>query len=716
MEERKSYYPPSPDDVPEGLIEPGPLFRRHVNLVITSLILFFLIYLGLVLGCVIMILLVGRSNLPVVLRVVGIILFALVALFLLKNLFRRRSAMKGNELRIEKDEHPRLFKFLEKVCEETGAPFPDEVYVNHEVNAAAGSDISIAGLFAAPRLRLVLGLGLVNVINLTEFKALLAHEFGHLSQFEQKSAPYVRLAMSIVGNIISGRDFVDRGLQTAYASVWWFFGPLYWTVYGMNWLLVKVFTLVLQLHFTLAREMEFHADLVAVSVAGSDAVPSLLYKSYWGQECLEQTVLDLATARDHDLHSCDIFYHQRRAANHLRRLQDDPFRGDTPELPGDRRKTVQVFRDDDGDQAGMWDDHPSNYDREENAKCYYLRTEYDERSPWVLFGDSSQLRERVSRRFYREVLDVSKKTPLEDAKEVQKFIDVEYEEASFAPKYGTYYDHRFLAGFDPHDWTCSDSSRLNPLDALVRNHLEMFNDDIHRFAREMNRHFDEEWLLRGLVQRRLVLKRKRFEFRGELFTRKSARKLLRQVDAELDADLKWSEEFDRKVFITYHELAQQLSPEWAEELVQRYQFHFLLIRLWKRIRQHEGEVSQIVDILFSSGGEIASGLFLAILDALHDSHQSLKAVIQEAEEHSFPELPNMPTGESVRQFLLPNKLVRSLRSSWKFGPWIKQFLGQFHQVNRKLRRLHTKSLAGLLKLQETIGEAGVARAASTSAT
>ncbi len=711
MDEPKNYYPLSPRKVPEELVEPGPRFHRHVNLVIASLLLFFLIYLSMVLGCVLVIVLLVRGWLPAVLGLPGILLFLLVTLFLLKNLFRRRSAMKGNETRIEEEEHPRLFKFLRKVCEETGAPEPDEVYVNHEVNAAAGTDVSLAGLFATPKLRLIIGLGLLNVINLTEFKALLAHEFGHFTQFRQKSAPWVRLAMSIVANVIAGRDFIDRALELAYASsAWRLVAPLYWIVFGMNWLLGQVFTLVLRLHFTLAREMEFHADLVAVSVAGSDAVPSLLYKSYWGQECLEQTVLDLATARDHDLHSCDIFMHQRRAGGHLRRLHDDLFQGATPQLPDDRRKTVQIFRDDDGDQAGMWDDHPSNFDREENAKCYYLRTEYDERSPWILFHHAEDLRELVSRRFYRAVFEVPKQTPLLTPEEVQKFIDVEYEEASFAPKYGAYYDQRFLTVFELDDWTCKERNRLNPLDRLVRNHQEMFSDEVHRFALELNRHFEEEWLLRGLVERRLILKRKRFEFRGELYKRKSARKLLRQVQDELKADLKWCEEFDQKVFLTYYELARRLSREWVDELLERYRFHFLLIRLWRKIREHEEPVNQVTAILFSSGGSISSDLFFAMLEVLDDAHRSLKAVIEVSEEHSFPSLPNMPTGESLRQFLLPKKLIRSLRSS-RLGEWINKFLGQFHQVNRKLRRLHTKSLAGLLKLHETIGEAGVTQSA-----
>jgi Zn-dependent protease with chaperone function len=715
MDQPTTYYPPSPANVPDTLIEPGPRFHQHVNLVIASLILFFLIYVGMVLGCMILTVVLLRSSLVFVVRVPAVLLVVLAALFLLKNLVRRRSAMKGNELRLQAEDYPRLFQFLKQVCQETGAPFPDEVYINHEVNAAAGSNVSLAGLITAPKLRLILGLGLLNVINLTEFKALLAHEFGHFSQFRQKSAPYVRLAMQIVANIISGRDAIDRGLQWAYASeMRRLVAPLYWTMYGLNWVLAKAFTLVLRLHFTLAREMEYHADLVAVSVAGSDAVPTLLYKSYWGQECLQQAALDLATVRDHDLHSNDIFYHQRCAAHHLRRLRDDPFHGATPPLPADRRQTVQIFRDDDGDQAGMWNDHPSNYDREENAKRCYLRSDFDERSPWILFGDSAEVRARVSRRFYREVLDVSKKTTIQDAKEVQKFIDVEYEEASFAPKFGAYYEQRFLDGFEPREWICADIQDLNQLEDLVRNHREIFTDDVRRFAKEMNRHFDEEWLLRGLVERWLILKRKRLEFRGELFTLKSARKLLHQVRAEMNADQQWCAEFNRKIFITYHELAQYLRPAWAAELQQRYQFHFLLIRLWQRIRRHEGEVNQVVDILVNSGGEIDSGLFLALLEVLRDAHGSMKAALEESEEHCFPALPNMPTGESVRQFLLPKKLIRSLRS-WQAGPWIKQFLGQYHQVNRKLRRLHTKSLVGLLKLQETIGEAGVARVSPTAA-
>ena len=48
-----------------------------------------------------------------------------------------------------------------------------------------------------------------------------------------------------------------------------------------------------------------------------------------------------------------------------------------PALPENPKKQTQVFEFDDdknAHQAQMWATHPSNYDREENAKADYIRT------------------------------------------------------------------------------------------------------------------------------------------------------------------------------------------------------------------------------------------------------------------------------------------------------------------------------------------------------
>ena len=51
-----------------------------------------------------------------------------------------------------------------------------------DVNAACMSRTSLVNLFVEPKKDLLIGLGLVNCVNLSEFKAVLAHEFGHFCQ------------------------------------------------------------------------------------------------------------------------------------------------------------------------------------------------------------------------------------------------------------------------------------------------------------------------------------------------------------------------------------------------------------------------------------------------------------------------------------------------------------------------------------------------------
>ena len=52
---------------------------------------------------------------------------------------------------------------------------------------------------------------------------------------------------------------------------------------------------------------------------------------------------------------------------------------------------TDLFTPEDDGTPQMWATHPSNYDREQNAKAYYIRSTIDNRSAWVLFKDPQQL-------------------------------------------------------------------------------------------------------------------------------------------------------------------------------------------------------------------------------------------------------------------------------------------------------------------------------------
>src|SRR5262249_58750497 len=126
----------------------------------------------------------------------------------------------------------------------------------------------------------------------------------------------------------------------------------------------------------------------------------------FASDALMQAVDDLTGAAHRGLYSRDLFHHQTHAADWLRRQRKDAALGQPPRLPENPRQTVRVFEPGDTSVPVMWATHPTNHDREQNMKRHYLRSVLDERPPWVLFRDAVEVRAKVTRRFYRKVLDV----------------------------------------------------------------------------------------------------------------------------------------------------------------------------------------------------------------------------------------------------------------------------------------------------------------------
>src|SRR5262249_48966827 len=122
--------------------------------------------------------------------------------------------------------------------------------------------------------------------------------------------------------------------------------------------------------------------------------------------------------------------------------------GEPPDLPEDPAARVQVFAPGEGHVPSMWATHPSNHDREANAKRLYVRSPRDDRSPWLLFQAADAVRERVTRNFYRGGLRAEPPAALLPAEQVQAFIDEEHKETTYDPRYHGMYDGRLI---DPGD-------------------------------------------------------------------------------------------------------------------------------------------------------------------------------------------------------------------------------------------------------------------------
>jgi Zn-dependent protease with chaperone function len=700
------YYPPSAKNVPEDLTQPTAEYKRRVVLVLISVLVFFLFYLALTIGsllaCIFALVLLGPFG--IVVSIPSLLFF----LFLVKGFFKRRDQERTTRVEVTAEDEPLLFAFLERICEETGASMPRHVYVSHDLTASVMTPATVLSLFWPVGQDLDIGLGRVASTNLSEIKSTLSHEFGHFSQKSTRLGAYVYVAHNIIIDLVAGRDWFDRMIEgwcRLDVRIAW----MGWALYGVVWLMRKVlegfFFLIHLMHRSLSRQMELNADLVSVAVAGSDARVHSLFRYKFAEEVWTELLKDLGAATDHKLYTADLYYHFNHTANYLRKKHKDPKRGIPPPLAEDPCDTPDLFKPgEDDDDHDPWSTHPSLYEREQNAKEYYIRCPIDDRSAWVLFRDPQKLREDVTYLFYRAA--GYKKRQLEEAAdpaEVQAFIDGERAETTYDVRYHGLYDDRYIEIEDVQELiTEADSAGWNE-GRLERVAAKLYDNELKEWMDGYTARREEYRLLTGLASGELELKGEDLEFRGRKYDVEEAKRLLKKVDKELEEDRQYFEGLDRRAFLVFYQMATQLGDKSPRELADRYDFHLTCQGMLRKIINERSHLEAALAFL-SGKQELQQHEFKAALKAFRDAHKALKKSLDTADDLPLPELANMKKGKPLGYFLLEKRLVHSLDRDENTlrGDWINRFMAQLTEVLEKLRRIHFKSLGGILILQDRI--------------
>lgn len=642
----------------------------------------------------------------------------LLCLFLVKGFFKWRRADKKQWLEITEKDQPDLFAFIRRVCQDTRAPRPHRVYLGAEVNAAVFYHESLLSLIVPTPKNLVVGLGLVNRVNLSEFKAVLAHEFGHFSQNSMKLGTYVYTSNRVIADIVFARDWLDdlvtalRGIDLRIAIFVWAFTGILW---GVRKTLQGLFRVINFTNSALSREMEFNADLVAVSVAGSDAIVHTLARLNPASDALGQAWSDLMTAADRQVCSRDLFYHQTRAIEYLRALRKDPRLGELPPPPEDGRDKVHVFQPEDTAVPRMWATHPSNHDREVNAKRRYVASPIDERSPWLLFRDAEAVREHVTRRLYQNARQIGD-AKLEPPEVVQAFIDAEHAETTYHARYHGLYDNRYLTPGDVAELIAEARADSMGPDRLADAHRRLYGDELPARMEAHRAHLQDFGRIAALVQGVTALGGKQFEFRGALHPAADAKPMFEQVKKELDDDYEWMARSDREAFLIHYAIAQELGPDAVQELEDRYRFHMAVQVLHAELSAHKQQVEASLRAI-ADKQRLSQGEFQVTLSVFAQAHEALARVLERAATLNLPPLTNVTPGEPLRAVLLNQPLVPALKKSTKSldGAWIARFQEQSADVLDRIQRIHFKSLGGILALQERLAEQWAARAKDSGA-
>ncbi len=171
---------------------------------------------------------------------------------------------------LEAASNPRLFKELTDVAAKVGEPMPHEVYLVPDVNAGVRERGGFMGFHG--RRVMLLGLPLLQVLTISEMRAVLAHEFGHYHGGDTRLAPW----------IYKTREAIIRTVQHLSSSSSLLHLPFVW--YG------KLFLRVTQ---AISRRQEFEADALAARTVGARPLTTglrtifgaaLAYDGYWRDE------------------------------------------------------------------------------------------------------------------------------------------------------------------------------------------------------------------------------------------------------------------------------------------------------------------------------------------------------------------------------------------------------------------------------------------------
>ena len=623
-------------------------------------------------------------------------------LFLVKGLFKRHRTDLSELTEISEREQPELYAFIRRLCRELKAPFPNRIFLDPGVNAAVIYDTSLLSLVIPPKKHLLIGLGLVNVVNTSEFKAVLAHEFGHFTQ--SSLAAYVGIVNQVMGDLVWGRDGLDDALEE-WKELDFRISAFVFLLSGILWIirqfLAGIFILVTLVRLAFTRQREFHADRVAVSVAGSDAIVNSLARLEFAQEALGTALADLELASHQGLYSRDIYHHQLHSAERLRKLRRDPTLG---QAPVGANGSTSVFSPVTHGHTSLGDSHPSLSDRERSAKRRYVSGPEVGVSPWHLFRDPESVRAHATLELYGEHLTLPVGVNLLPPEQVQARLDGGRVDATFDDKYQGLYDGRFL---EPgHLGQIVQTVTTTPMAAP---RLAQVCDRLYgggfKERLDQNRQRRKELELLSAIDAGVRPKGKTFPFRGRDRDLDEAKTLLRMVEHELNEDRTWFGQIDREVFAAHHQMAERVQPGWGGELWARYHFHLGAQEVVKETRQALTRLNRVVGSL-QAARQIRPEEMMQAGAVFREARQALLNVIAQAQSLTIPELPEVRAGTTLSQLVQPSYVVNELGPQEFPDPqWVESLARQLREAHDRAEDLLIRSLGAILPLQERIAAA-----------
>jgi Zn-dependent protease with chaperone function len=569
----------------------------------------------------------------------GIVVFAvMIFIFLVKFMFAKSQASEQEGIEITAEDQPELFSIVYELAELTGTSKPKKIFLSADVNACVFYNSSFWSMFLPIRKNLKIGLGLVNAVNISELKAVIAHEFGHFSQKSMKVGSWVYQVNKIIHNMLfNNQGYKDtlESVANTHAILSFFVHLTVNVVQAIQFILRQMYTVVNKTYLGLSREMEFHADLVAASICGSNNIINALKRSEFA-DLSYNTTMEVCNRAWNDKKIVSNFYNGHfTALQQTAVINNIPLNNGLPIISEGEVSRVSpriIVKD-------QWASHPGIEDRKNFLEPFNLERPSEETSAWSAFINADKWKEELTKVLYSNVQQVEVKGTLVDT-EFSAMIHERFSQSRFPEVFGDFYDYREVEKFDI-EAAVKIPFVKQPFENVLTEEFKLFPKRL-RFTEQ------DIAVLKAIINKEISTRS--FDFDGVKYNRRKAPEILAILESELDAIQKQIARLDPTVFHYFYSIAPL--PE-AEALRTNWLEYF-------QLQSQAEEYLKIVNQMLEPLGPIFSGEVLdinAITQMITNhkrSHEPLfKAEMQKWLNESVLNLTTETT-EKASKFLAAN--------------------------------------------------------------
>lgn len=570
-----SLYPECPENADLAFAAPTLLFRQQIVKALGYVVLFFILYVVLLLAALALavVLISGgvwlfRTNPAWTTGVLGLCLTlpgVMVLFFLAKFLFNRHQQANPYRIEIFADNQPGVFDFVARLVKDMRIRFPEKIFIVPDMNANVFYQSGLRSLFRPGHRNLEIGLGLINSVNISEFKMLLAFEFAHFSQRSMKLGSYIYSVNKILYNMLYENDrWQEAEHRWRYGGgLFGFFARITTRILNMmQYVLRKIYAMINRQYLELSREMEFYADTIAVGLSSSAIATSSLRRVEMAGYCLDHCFHKLSELSDQTLRFSNIFTVQRALVQYY--AAQYHLEPDAAGLPVITDNYFHNFLKSRVQLREQWTSHLSREARE----AHYIQADISCRintdSAWRLFNIPEKLQEQMTARVYRltpqpQAIQFAAIAPAAYISELAR----RHQQYEYPRMFNDYYDNRPFS-----DLYSRQPLQLPPEEMQERNLQTLYHPDVVWRMRSFFRDRQDAETLQAISSGQFQTNY--FEFDGQKYSMPRARQLARMLSEKVTSEMTWLEEHDQDAFRYHYTKAAQLNQDTAALVKEKY--------------------------------------------------------------------------------------------------------------------------------------------------